>query len=353
MTTTIVGLLIAYLIITLAESIKIPGARKIQVIMYFGKFRTVIANVEGKRILKPGEIKTGHETWDLVDLEPGEKNGINIHFFLWPLFKTYKYPLTYTKAKKIGEEKKGDVVIWKDETTKECIIARTGVSNFVEFRVEYPTITPKLDTAELATVHTFTNNILEVVNVVKMLFGINDYMKASTEILNGSLKGLVSNEKLANLNKLSKEDGKEFDEIMKEVNRKDDTHPGLLNFGMKLYKSVFKDFDPADDKTIKLMGSYADVVIAEQEGKAALKKQKGVTAAFILDSNAKIEQEKKRRVQNGLAKVDSNGNIYKLVPEADTEVIAENLGKLSNTKGTVVLDSGIGKMLNIKGGGNE
>lgn len=196
-----------------------------------------------------------------------------------------------------------------------------------------------------------------------MLFGISNYLGAATELINGILKGLVSGKNLEKLNEFSsneKEKGK-FDKAMQAINKKVEGRFCLPDAGMELVRSVYKDFEPADDKTRRLMESYSNVIVAEQEGKAALERQKGVTEAFLMRTNAEIAQDKKKRIETGRAKTDTgkpDGNISELIPEADVKVIAENIGKLSETKGTVVLDSGINKMLKINTtkdneGGNE
>lgn len=350
------GILIVVMIIVICKSIIIPGARQIQIIVIWKRVYDVICNVPGKKINK---IKTDqHEKWDLVDLDPGEKAGWNIHFLLWPICRVYKYQFAYTKLKKIGEEEPGDIVVWKNETTKECVVSRKGRSDHVEYRVEYPIITPSLDTGgdnnELATVNTFTMNVIESVNVVRMLFGISNWFSLTIESLNGTFRGIVARKTIPSLNKLSSEDFPEFNESACAANLDRPNHPGLLTFGVKVIKSVFKDFEPADENAKKLMQSYTNVQISEQDGIAALKKQEGETKAFLNKTNAEIDQEKKKRVETGQAKVDADGKITELVPEANIRIVAENMGKLSALTGTLVLGGETANMLNLKkDGGNK
>ncbi|MBU0611815.1 hypothetical protein KKA39_02240 [Patescibacteria group bacterium] len=335
----ILGVLIGLIIV---KSFKMPGARKMQAIMFLGKFYTCISNVEGKKLDK--------KTWDLVDLKDGKKGRrINIYFFLWPLLTTYRYPITYTKAIKKGQEKKGDSILFENTKTGDCVISRTNISDHVEFRKAYPTITKNLDTQELATVDLYTSNILEVVNPKKMLLEIDNYLGTAMELINGVLKGLVAEKKMVELNQFSSDEKEreKFDNAMNAINQSEAGRFCLPDAGMKLARSVYKDFDPSDEKAKQLMESYSDVVIAEQKGKATLAEQKGKTEAYKLRTDMEISQEKKKRIETGQAK-EIDGKIVELIPEANTKVVAENIGKLSQTKGTVVIDSGgMNKMLNI------
>ena len=87
--------------------------------------------------------------------------------------------------------------------------------------------------------------------------------------------------------------------------------------------------------------------VFEAQGKANFAKQKGDSEAYKLKTDIEIVQEKKRRIQTGVAKADGAGNIIELVPEADTAIVAENIGKLANVTGTLVLGEGTTQMLNI------
>ena len=79
------------------------------VITLFKEVFTVISNVHGKKINKENDKEDGPSKWDLVDLEKGETGRwLNIYFFPRPFFRVYKYPFTYTKLKKVGEEKPDD-----------------------------------------------------------------------------------------------------------------------------------------------------------------------------------------------------------------------------------------------------
>ncbi len=338
----------------IAKSIIIPGPRQIMVIVRFGKLYDVICNINGKKIYKGENQQNGHDKWDVIDLEPGEKGRwLNIYFFLHPIYKPYKYPLTYTKIKRIGEEKPDDIVLWKNEKTKECVVSRSNISNHLEFIVEYPNITTSLDTIEMATINCFTTNVLEIVNPVKMLFRINDWFGLSMQSLSAALRGLVAEKSIKTLNSLASEAKGEYNDAIAKANQQIKEYPGLLHFGLKVIKSIFKDFDPDDQNAKTLMDSITAIEINKNVGEAALEKQKGETAAFLTKTNAEITQEKKRRVETGTAKVDADGKITELVPEANIKVVAENIGKLSNVKGTLVLGNEISNMLNLKQGGGQ
>ena len=156
-------------------------------------------------------------TWNLVDLTPGEKKPLNIHFFLWPFYTTYRYPFAYTKFKKLGAINKDDIIAWKDDETGDCIVVRKGVSNHVKFRAEYPSVTSKLDTKELATVNIITTHVLELVNIID-IFKIDSWFVATMSKIDATLKGLVSKKKLLLLNRFSSEDKGKFSNTMFGVN---------------------------------------------------------------------------------------------------------------------------------------
>lgn len=333
------GLTIGGLIVMVIKSFYLPKTRTITAIMRFGKLHTFISNIEGKKVLT--EINGSSRRWDIVDKSISDSGG-NIYFFLWPIYKPYQFHFTYTKAKKIGEEQPGDIVIWKDEDANECVISRSVITSSVEFRAEYPVITTKLETKELASVTTNTNNIIEITNPALALFGIDDWFRTSSEILNGALRRIVANRKLHELNQFSGEVWADnFNKSMKDlVNKFDEEHPGLENIGVKLYKSIFKDFKPADEKARKLMDSYTNVTIAEQEVEVKLKTAKGDADAYSINQKAIVEWQKKYLIDTGLAKVDAQGNIIELVPDANSKISAEALKELSKLTGTLVLDSG-------------
>jgi len=342
------GLLTGYLIIALPQSFYSPGVRKIQAIMFFGRLSKIIANVEGKKVYKGENIPGGLTKWDIIDLSPNEKRRLNVYFFLWPFFKLHTYPFTYIKEKMIGEEQEGDIVVWKDEDAKRCLVSRTGTSNHLEWRVEYPTVTSNLDTEELAAVNTYTNNMIEVRNPAKTFFGIKNWLETTNEVLHGGLRGLVASKKLHDLNQFSSEDKNGFNKIMMEhANTDTEEQRGLPTIGLYLFKSVFKDFNPANDTAKALMKSYSEVEIAKQTGQAKFElAKKDVEVAKEKAKAYEAEQEKivmwrkKFLVDTGLAKIDTEGNIIELVPDANTKISAESLKELSKLKGTLVLDSG-------------
>ncbi len=372
----ILGIFIGYLIIAIPKSFFVPETRKMYAVMFFGKFWKIIENVEGKKLYKGESINGGLTKWDLIDLAPGEtKEKINVYFILWPFFKLYTYPLTYVKLKKMGEEREGDIIVHTDEKTKEIWVSRSGISNYLEFREDYPTVSTNIDTEELASVITYTNNMLEITNPWLAFFSIKNWFIASTEILSGAQRGLVAMKKIYALNQFSSEGGAEaFSEKMKEsVNKKDLIHPGLGNFGIKLFKSVFKDFDPADSKAKELMDSYAQVTIADEIGKAKVKtaqkdaevvrelakgdadglrtkslgeadalrtKAKGEADAYETNQKKIVLWRKKYLIDTGLAKVDTKGDIVELIPEANIKIGADAIKELASLTGTLVLDSG-------------
>jgi len=348
----IIGLVIGFFIIVIDKSIYMPEARQIQAIMLFKKLYKIISNVEGKKVNNKEKINPiDPEKWDLIDGK--EKRWFsNFHFFLWPFCTLYTYPLTYVKEKKIGEQQEGDIMIWKDENTKTCFVSRSGTSDHLEWRVEYPTITSNLDTKELAAVNVFTNNMVEVKNPSKAFFGIKNYLEATYDILAGGLRGLVSEKQLNELNEYTNKEKIGFNDAMQAHAN---TEIGLSKIGLSLFKSVFKDFAPANDTAIRLMASFAEVTIATQTGQAKVKlaekevevaKQKAL--AYEAEQEKIVMWRKKYLVDTGLARTDASGNIIELIADANTRLSTEALKELSKLKGTLVLDSGsLNKMFNI------
>lgn len=359
----IYGILIGYLIIAIPKSIYVPKTRWVQGVMFLGKLYTMIANVEGK-VMYTGPTIPGQVTkHDLVDLLPGEKKGINIYFFLWPFFWVHKYPLKLVKVIKKGQEEEGDVVIRESIENNEIWIERSSISDHLEFREEYPSVSIKLSTKEFGNVFMYTNNMIEVVNGERALFMIKNWYIATTDTLNGALKGLVSDKILFDLNQFSSEDQEEsFSKKMKDsVNRYDEEKPGLGNFGLKLFKSVFVDFEPADDKTKQLMDSYVQVTIATETGKAKIETETQEAKARVIKATSEKEAEiqisegkKQALIKTGRAKVDSDGNIIELVPDPNIKAMAEAKKELSKLKGTLVMGSDdLNTMLNINPSNKE
>lgn len=345
------GIIFGLLIFWIKRSTYMPKARTIQAIMLFGKLYTFISNVEGKKI--------DTSNWDLVDLKGEKGRKFNIHFFPWPFFDVYKFPFSYSKEKMLGEEEDGDKIVWKNEDTKHCVVSRSGISDHLEWRAEYPTITPELDTEELASVNTFTNNMIEITNPAKALFGVKNWFEAAKDILHGGLRGLVAKKNIYELNKYSSEDtGKFNEEMLAHANIETPDHPCLPTFGLKLFKSVFKDFAPADAMAKKLMDAHADVTVAEKTGDAEITTAKKHGEAVVVaaakkaeayekEQEAIVKWRKKFLVDTGLAKTNAAGEITELVPDAETKISAEALKALANLKGTLVMDNSLAKMLNI------
>ena len=345
------GLLIGSLIVIIIKSIYIPGARKIQAIMLFGKLYTIIANVENKKIYK-GKTAPPKRKWDLIDCLPNEKRKINVYFFLWPFFKLYKFNITYTKIVVAGEEREGDKILWKDNRANYLIISRTNESNYLEWKKEYPTVTFDLNTEELASVNIYTNNMVEVTNGADAFFGISNWLEAMTDILHGGQRRLVALKKMDQLNEYS---GKEKDGFNDEMLQHANTDVvGLPTFGMKLIKSVFKDYNPSDEMAQKLMNAHGEVIIAEKTGEAKVKKAEKDAIAYAKEQAPIVEWRKKYLVDTGLAKIDPvTKDIIELVPDANVRVSAEAIKALKGLKGTLVMDASLTKMLSFNSKNEE
>lgn len=384
--TIFVGFLIGGFVYLISKSFKTPKERTIQIITRFGKFYAAIMSVEGYRLNNPHKISSFKENfpeWEIIPTEkdyiPGLLEEWNIYFFLWPIFKTYVYPFSYTKLKKRGDIQKGDIVIWSDEKTGESVISRKGISDHIDFQVEYPTITGNLFTNEMGKVLVFTNNTLRATNPFKMLFRINNWLGITTETIGAALRGVVGKLSIQQLNQIISEgaeaESSDFTRSMVWINTgKDAVQDGIEElWGARLVKSIFKSFTPADEKTATLMESFLQPKIAEQEGSAKVIKAtkdgeaqvvtatkegeaKVVTAtrqaeAYAKEQAVKVEWQKKWLVDTGLAKTDASGNIIELVPDANTKISAEALKELSKLSGTLVLGENLNTMLGIKQGG--
>lgn len=357
----ILGIVLGLLAIWILTSIYTPETRQIQAIMLFGKLYTFIANIEGKKLYRD-EDTPFHEKWDLIDGEEDRFWG-NIYFFPWPFFKLYTYDFTYIKAKRKGEEAPGDTVVWEEEESPEILVSRTAISDHLEFRANYPMISVEFETSDFGTVRIYTENVLEVKNPSLVLFGINNWMNFSSNVLDGAFRGVTAIRTLEELNKVSsgkEKTGFSFNEHVTEfVNGKDDKKMKLGNIGLHLARSVFKDFEPANDQTREMINSFTQKSIAEKLGDAEITQKTKSGKALIIEATAKAKAyakeqnafviwRKKYLVDTGLAKVDAQGNITELVPNADTKIGAEAIKKLSELTGTLVLDSeSLHKMFNI------
>lgn len=365
------GVALGTLVFVISLSIKTPHERTIQVITRFGKFHTAIMAVEGQRLNNPRrrDFDDECEPWEIIPIEQNYIQSLserwNVYFFLWPFFRTHTYTLSYTKLKKKGDVAPGDVVIWSDEKTGESVVVRTNVSDHIEFQSEYPTITGNLFTKEMAKVLVFTNNTLRVTNPFKMMFRINNWLGVTTETIGGALKGIVGELTIQQLNQVKSESEEpsswDFTKKMTWINKGVDGVPDGIEelWGVKLTKSVFKAFTPADANAETLMSSFLKPKIAQQEGEAAVIKAnlegdarvatetKGAQA-YALKQAAIVAWKKKFLVDTGLAKVDADGNITELVPDANTRVGAEAVKELAKLTGTLVLGGDLNTMLNIR-----
>lgn len=297
----------------------------------------------------------------------------NIYFFLSPFFHMYEYQFKYTKwIESASMAKENDHIIWEDDETEKCIVARSAMSNFIYYQTEYPRVSANLFTDELAKVTVVTDNMIRASNPYKMLFLISDYLGSTGSSIDSALKGIVGKTSAKNLNAMQSEQAKPvasvgpvvktFTEDMLYINlkEKNNASDGIMEmYGAELTQSIFKGIKPADDNAKSLFNAFAKPKIAEEEGlalvikernvgDAALAKQAGVTAAYEKEQEAIVKWKKKYLVDTGLAKVNGAGKITELVPDANTKISMEALKELANLTGTLVMDpAGLQKMINI------
>lgn len=337
----------SYITLTLIMSIKMPKAGTGQIILRLNKFHKVIANIPDYRVNSKGNKCDITKTEDdIIPLTKTYKRSFseksNIYFFLWPFYKTYTYPFEYTLRRTSDKLQADDAKMWHIESTNEFIVSRKALSNHFKFRTEYPTITPDLDTKEFGKIVVFTNNVVQATNFRLMAFNITDWFGFGRGAINGALRGLVSGKKIDKLNEFNSKRKTAFETEMLKIN--DTTKP----YGFQLVTSVFEDFNGADDATKNMMASFGLVTVAKNTGDAALAQQEGETAAFIKKTDAEIKQEKKRKIDTGIARADSAGNITELVPDADVKAKTDALKELAKVTGTLVFGDGTLNMLDLK-----
>lgn len=361
-----ISFILGWIMVLIVKSFKSPDEGKIQVIMRFNKLYSVIMSVEGMRVNDPhkSSFVNKYSKWEIIPREksyiPSLAERLNLYLFLWPIFKTYKYPFSYTKVKKKGTLDSEDTIVWSDENGTDIVVQRSGTSNFMYYQAEYPTITSGLYTRENAKVTLFTNNTFKIVNPEKALFKINNYLGMCMKTVGGALKGVTGELTLQELNQIRSETEDEpgdknrssadFTRAMKWINRcNTKIDDGIVDlWGVELTKSVYNTFSPGDDQAEELLDSFLRPGIEENLGKAAIVKaeKEGVVIETLANAKAKAyatEQEpivkwrKKYLVDTGLAKVDSKGNITDLVPDANVRVGAEAMKEWSKLKGTLVV----------------
>lgn len=357
-------LLAGYFLFMLTKSFYSPLEGRIQGVILLNKIFTFIASIEGKRFRgspwKKDQKGKGFfnevHIWDIVDkeqtyftLNPGKI--FNVYFFLWPFFRLYTYEFTYTKWKKIGATKEDDTVIWEDSKTGRSIVSRSGISNFVQYQSEYPTVTDNLYTREeFANITVITNNTLLASNVYKMLFRVDNWLGITTTTINGALRGIISKFTLVEVNEIRSEGrmtgkgvsnpSKEFTIDMLYINKagkkgRDDGMEEL--WGAKLTKSVFETFVPGNEQTQSLLDSFAKPELERQLGQAQIEKATREAKAYGKRQKAIVTWQKRFLVDTGLAKVDDKGQITELVPEANTRITTEAIKELAKLQGTLVL----------------
>jgi hypothetical protein len=336
MNTLLFYLTISLIVFIILKSIKIPKARTGQVITLLGKPYAAIGNIPGKQVnRKTGEITDITSRWWHIF-------SINLYFFLWPLFKTYEYPFTYRKKKKIGEEQPGDIIIWKD--TKEIIVSRTGISNHVEWVHTYPGVVTNLNAKGFGTVDIYMSNTIEIFNIFKVLFSIDNFLGTTTDNMSGVAKDVVSKLTLEQLNKVDQE---KFNKKMLSINTSTTHNPGLEEFGGKVIKSIFIDFEPVDQYTRDLMNSATKIEVAKNEAQELIEKQKGTSSVYEMQQDSEISKAYEKALKLGLIKVDDRGNVLELVPDPNTKILAENIGKLKELTGTLVIGGETANLLNL------
>jgi hypothetical protein len=332
--------LIMFVTFVILKSIKMPKPRTGQAITLFGRPSAYIGNIEGKKVNR----KTGK----ITDFAPGESAEGNIYFFLWPFYQTYRYKFTYRKIKKIGEEQKEDTVIWKNSESSEIIVSRTGTSDHIEFRHNYPTVTPGLELKELGTVNVLTSNIIEIKDISKILFSVDNWLNVATDSIKGILRSIVAKVDIDGLNDLSSEKkADKFNKKMQVVNFDHLDNPGLETFGAEVIKSIFKEFQPADDKTRELMNSKLQIEITKNKVTQAITEQDGKSKIYEMQQDSEILKAYQKALKLGLIKVDDKGNVLELVPDPNTKILADNLGKLKDLTGTLVIGGETANLLNL------
>ncbi len=350
-----------------ARSFYFPQEGTIQTITRFGKYFTTIMAVKNRHVDKYGQIQKNGGTY-----KPSQKEKWNIYFFLWPLFRVHKYSFKYNRLIKLGEQRPGDVVAWKDETTGEAIISRSGISDHIMFQASYPVVTHDLYTSDPAKITVITTNVIEAVVPYKMVHRINEtWVGITMETISGVLKGIMSRFTISEINQIRSEAepdekketisanfAEQIDWVNKGLNINDDD--GIEErYGVSWKKCVFRSFAPGDVQAKALLDSLsaekiatqqgaAKVATASAEGDANLAKATKDAEAYAKMQAAIVEWRKKWLVDTGLAKVDASGNITELVPDANTRVGSEALKELAKLTGTLVINGDLKAMLNIQ-----
>ena len=111
---------------------------------------------------------------------------------------------------------------------------------------------------------------------------------------------------------------------------------------------------------IKINDAYVKPIIFSHELNTAVIKvseaREGAKAA-VLEADGKgkateraADAEKQRLIRTGLAKVDENGNIKELVPDANVRVSADAIRELAKVTGTLVLGNNVTPVINVQKG---
>ncbi len=107
----------------------------------------------------------------------------------------------------------------------------------------------------------------------------------------------------------------------------------------------------------ELNTSVVGVSIAKENAKAVVLTAQGEKEKLIQEANGRAVSviltaaaEKERLVKTGLAKVNDDGNIEELLPDANTRVSMEAVKELAKLKGTLVFGGDLKTMLDIKKG---
>lgn len=140
--------------------------------------------------------------------------------------------------------------------------------------------------------------------------------------------------------------------MLNEINKQisDGVQAQTKGWGIEVTQAYMKPFIFSHD----LNKSVEDVSRAELAAKAVVAAAKGNKEKEVLEAEGKAKAvelaanaEKLRLVQTGLAKVDADGNIIELIPDATTKANATAIAALSKVTGTVVLGPQTTPVINV------
>ncbi len=357
------------------KSIFLPESSKYYAVELFKNFHHIIGGSnEGISINDPRrkrKFKKFTDAWELLSDPTGKYDGrtylqkkYNWYFIWYGIYRIKKYDITYEKAVDKTRMDEGDAIIWDSDPGKPkegtAIVRRKRETNYVPWRASHARVTVHATTGhgisdealkkfeeknvlvpQIIGVNTRTNNIVESVNPYKMIYKIDDYVKAFFGSFDARMRAFTGGTSILDFNKIDSEESQvtgisKFMKYINEASEPDNTDGVVVNIGAKLHITNFMGYEGTTEEDKKVIGSINEVFVAYQKAEAA-----GIEGA---GEGARAENQLKGKAKGEQALLEAQGWITvkdgkttQRNPDPNVKEIATALKEAKNH--TLVLDT--------------